>query len=184
LGRLDDARELARKAVALDPLSPWKHSRLGWISLDDERFEDAAASFQLALDLAPNAGSLHAGLAAARLLQGRKQEALSIAQAESTDGDRYGALAMIHHSLEHPAESDAALKALIDGYASMAQFQIAEIYAYRNEVDKAFEWLERAYAERDPGVTFVLTDRFLHSLHGDPRWQPFLRKMKLVDSHS
>ncbi|HXX84037.1 MAG TPA: MFS transporter [Casimicrobiaceae bacterium] len=46
-------------------------------------------------------------------------------------------------------------------------------------VDKGFEWLERAYARRDPGATYVLTDLFFRPLHGDSRWQAFLLKMGL-----
>ena len=87
--------------------------------------------------------------------------------------------AMIHHALGRPTESDAALHALIDGFGWTAAYQIAEAYAYRNEVDKAFEWLERAYAQRDPGVTYLATDALLRPLHADPRWQPFLQRMGL-----
>ena len=73
------------------------------------------------------------------------------------------------------------MHALIDGFGWTAAYQIAEAYAYRNEVDKAFEWLERAYEQRDPGVTYSATDVLLRpSLQGDPRWQPFLRRMGLA----
>jgi TolB-like protein/class 3 adenylate cyclase/Tfp pilus assembly protein PilF len=179
LGRVDEAREMARKAIALDPLSAQTHRQAAMIALIGEHLEDAAASFQLALDIAPNAGLNHGFLAVTRLLQGRKQEAMSIARAESHDVFRNLAFAMIHHALEQAAESDAALKALIDGFAWTAAYQVAEVYAYRNEVDKAFEWLERAYAQRDPGVSYVAQDLLLRPLRADPRWQPFLRKMHL-----
>jgi hypothetical protein len=88
---------------------------------------------------------------------------------------------MIHHALGRPAESDAALKALIDGFGWTAAFQIAEVCAYRNEVGKAFEWLETAYAQRDPGVVYSAVDPLLRPLHGDPRWRPFLRRLGLGD---
>ena len=68
------------------------------------------------------------------------------------------------------------MQTLIDRFGWTAAYQVAEIYAYRNELDKAFEWLARAYAQRDPGVTFSATDRFLRPLHADPRWQPFLQR--------
>ena len=57
---------------------------------------------------------------------------------------------MIHHALGHPAESEAALQALIDGFGWTAAYQVAEGYAYRNEVDKAFEWLERLMRNATP----------------------------------
>jgi TolB-like protein/class 3 adenylate cyclase/Tfp pilus assembly protein PilF len=178
-GRVDEALELIRKAVALDPLSVRTHRQAAMIAIMDERLDDAAASFQLALDLAPNAGLNHGFLAITWLLQGRGEEALAIAQAESHGVFRNLAFAMIHHALGHPAESEAALQAVIDEFAWTAAYQVAEAYAYRNEVDKGFEWLERAYAQRDPGAAYTASDVLLRPLHGDPRWQPFLQRMGL-----
>ena len=51
-------------------------------------------------------------------------------------------------------------------------------------VDKAFEWLEKAYAQRDPGVVYTAMDMLLEPLHGDPRWQPFLQRMHLAQVSS
>jgi TolB-like protein/Tfp pilus assembly protein PilF len=178
-GRVDEALELIRKAVALDPLSARTHRQAAMIALMDERFDAAAASFQLALDLAPSAGLNHAFLAITRLLQGRGQEGRGVAEAESHDVFRNLAFAMIHHAQGRAAESEAALQTLISGFGWTAAYQVAEAYAYRNEVDKAFEWLERAYEQRDPGVTYSGTDVLLRSLHADPRWQPFLQRMGL-----
>ncbi len=52
---------------------------------------------------------------------------------------------------------------------TIAAFQIAEIYAYRGETDKAFEWLERAYKQRDGGLSQMKGDPLLRSLERDPR---------------
>jgi TolB-like protein/class 3 adenylate cyclase/Tfp pilus assembly protein PilF len=180
LGQLEKARELAGKAIVLDPLSARTHRQAGMIYFMGDRLDDAATAFQLALDLSPKAGLAHAFLAVTRMLQGRADEALALAAAESHEVFRNVAFAMIHHALGHPTESDAALKALIEGFGWTAAYQVAEIYAYRNEIDKAFEWLERAYEQRDPGATFSATDRFLRPLHGDPRWKAFLQRMKLA----
>ena len=180
LGRRDEALELTRKAIALDPLSARTHRLMGMINVMADRLDDAAASFQLALDLGPGAGLHHAFLAIAHLMQGRGAQALPVAQAESHDVFRNLALAMIHHSLGHATESEAALQALIEGFGWTAAYQIAEAYAYRGEVEKAFEWLDRAHAQRDPGVTFSATDSLLRPLHADPRWPPFLQRMGLA----
>jgi TolB-like protein/class 3 adenylate cyclase/Flp pilus assembly protein TadD len=180
LGRVDEALDLLRKAVALDPLSAHTHRQAAMVALMSERFDEAAASFQLALDLAPKAGLNHAFLAITRLLQGRGQEVMEVAEAESHDVFRNLALAMIHHAEGRAAESDAAVQTLISGFGWTAAYQVAEAFAYRNEVDEAFEWLERAYEQRDPGVTYSATDVILRPLHGDPRWQPFLQRLGLA----
>src|SRR5207245_1660250 len=82
---VDEALELIRKAVALDPLSARTHRQAAMIALMCERFDEAAVSFQLALDLEPNAALNHAFLAITRLLQGRVEGALALAEAEATD---------------------------------------------------------------------------------------------------
>ena len=78
-------------------------------------------------------------------------------------------------------ESDAALAELIAKYGESAAYQIAEAYAYRNDKDHAFEWLERACRQRDAGLSSLRLDTLLQNLHGDPRWDAFLRTMGLAD---
>jgi len=182
LGRLDEALELIRRAIALDPLSARTHRQAALIYVMADRIDDAAAAFRLAIDLAPNAGLAHAFLAITRLMQGRNEEAVALAEAESHDVFRNVALAMIRYAQGRAAESEAALQTLIDGFGWTAAYQVAEVHAYRGDVEKAFEWLERAFAQRDPGVMFTATDRFLRPLQTDPRWQPFLQRMGLETS--
>jgi hypothetical protein len=58
---------------------------------------------------------------------------------------------------------------------------IADVYAWRGENDQAFEWAERAYAERDPGITWFKIDPNFRRLRADPRYQNLLRKMSLPE---
>ena len=145
------------------------------------RFEDAARSFQLTLDLNPKAGSAQAFLGLSHLLLGHVDEALAIAQVEPHDVFRNLALAMIHHDRGDRAASDAALADLIGTYGWTAAYQIAEAHAYRGETDKAFEWLDRAYEQRDPGIVFLLRDYLLRSLHADPQWLALVRRVRLPE---
>ena len=62
-----------------------------------------------------------------------------------------------------------------------AAYQVAEVYAYRNDKDHAFEWLERARRQHDAGLPILRADTLLPNLHGDPRWNAFLRTMGLAD---
>jgi TolB-like protein/Tfp pilus assembly protein PilF len=180
LGQHAKAIDLVRRAIALDPLSARTHRQAAMVYLMSDRQDDAAEAFQLALDISPNMGLNHAFLAIARLLQGRHQEALELARAESHDVFRNLALTMVHHAMGQPSESDTALRALIEGYGWTAAYQIAEAHAHRGEVDKAYEWLETAYAQRDPGVAYTAVDGLLRPLHGDSRWQPFLHRLGLA----
>lgn len=67
------------------------------------------------------------------------------------------------------------------GVAETGAYQIAETYAYRNDKDHAFEWLERARQRRDAGLPGLRADTLLANLHGDPRWNAFLHKLGLAD---
>jgi hypothetical protein len=73
----------------------------------------------------------------------------------------------------------AALSEHIDEFQKEGAFQIAEIYAYRGETDQAFERLERAYKQRDGGLSQMKGDPLLRSLERDPCYPAFLKKMKL-----
>jgi TPR repeat protein len=88
-------------------------------------------------------------------------------------------LVVVHHARGDPAQSDANLNPLAEQYGWTGAYQIAEAYAFRGDADKAFEWLDKAYAQRDPGMMFVASDLFLESLRGDPRWQAYVVRMKL-----
>jgi TolB-like protein/Tfp pilus assembly protein PilF len=182
LGQHDRALELIGKALALDPLSVDVHREAALVYLMSDRLEDAATSLQMAIDLNPKGGLAHAFLAMTRMLQGRGEEALAIAAEESHGVFRNLACAMIHHKLGNPAESEHALQAVIADWGWTAAHQIAEAYAFRGEVEKAFGWLETAYVQRDPGVVHSAVDEFLRPLHGDPRWLPFLHRLGLADT--
>ncbi|MEO6566663.1 MAG: tetratricopeptide repeat protein, partial [Casimicrobiaceae bacterium] len=181
LGDVDRALDLVTRAAAVDPLSAATHRQAAMIHLMGGHFDAAEASFQLALDISPSSGLNHAFLAFARLLQGRTDEALAIAGQESHAVFRNLALSLVHHKLGNAAASDAALQALTAEFAWTAAYQIAEAHAFRGEVDTAFEWLETAYVQRDPGVVYTAWSPALKSLHGDPRWLPFLTRLGLAD---
>jgi serine/threonine-protein kinase len=66
-------------------------------------------------------------------------------------------------------------------HAQEQAYQIAEAYAWRGEKALAFEWLERAYRQRDGGLSFIKIAPMLTSLHGDPRFRALLRKLKLPE---
>ena len=58
-------------------------------------------------------------------------------------------------------------------------YQVAEIHAYRSEIDLAFEWLERAEATNDSGLTDAITNPVMRSLHADPRWAALVARLRL-----
>jgi serine/threonine-protein kinase len=78
-----------------------------------------------------------------------------------------------------PAAADAALQNVIAKYGDGNAFQIAEIYALRKQPEPMFEWLERAWSNRDPGISYLLYDPFLTAYRHDPRFAAFCGKVGL-----
>jgi tetratricopeptide (TPR) repeat protein len=160
--------------------APFSHN-LGLALFHAARFDEAEAMCRKALELALQRPATHALLSSTLLALGRGEEALAEAMHEPDDAFRLWALAIVHHGLGHGAESEAALRELIDKNSYDGAYQIAEAHAVRGEVDAAFEWLERAYLQRDGGLAEMKVSTRLRSLHRDPRWRAFVKKMGLDD---
>ena len=79
----------------------------------------------------------------------------------------------------HFAAADAALQTEIARRATSDPYTVAQIYAIRNDADKTFEWLDRAWSYRDPGIASLLINPFLTRYKDDPRFAAFCRKVGL-----
>jgi len=176
-GRLDDAIALCRRAVEQDPLNAGSYSNLAQALYCAGRNAEAEQADRHALDLAPQSSAMRAHLALTLLAQGRSDEALAEAIREPDDVWRCWALAIVHHAAGRRAESDEALRTLVTAYAEDSAYQVAEVHAARGETSAALEWLERARVQRDTGLGAMQTSPHLRSLHGDPRWPEFKKKI-------
>jgi tetratricopeptide (TPR) repeat protein len=56
-------------------------------------------------------------------------------------------------------------------------FHIALIYSGLGEHNEALDWLERAFDQRDPKITFLKVNRKLDSLRNEPRFIDLMRRM-------
>jgi tetratricopeptide (TPR) repeat protein len=112
-------------------------------------------------------------------MQRQPEAALAAAQAIENPDDmmRLQGIALAEHDLGHRLESDQALEKLTSRWGHGAQYQIAQVHAWRGDADRAFEWLERAFRERDPAISFMRVDPALRGLRDDPRYAVLLRKM-------
>jgi hypothetical protein len=88
---------------------------------------------------------------------------------------------MVYFATGRKAESDAQLAEAIRHNGPSWPSEIARVYAFRGEKDRAFEWLDRAYDARDQDLYFIKGDPLLKKLEGDPRYKAFLRKMNLPE---
>jgi TolB-like protein/DNA-binding winged helix-turn-helix (wHTH) protein/Flp pilus assembly protein TadD len=180
LGNLDQATRLYEQVVALDPLRPNSYSGLEYLLYVGGRYEDAQATLQKALDLNPQATYVHLTMGEALIVEGKPQQALAEIEKEPIEWGKLTGQALAYHALGREQDSNAALASLIEKYGSAGAFQIAQVYAYRGESDRSFEWMERAYKQRDPGLPEIKTDPLLKNLRRDPRYTELLDKMHLT----
>jgi TolB-like protein/DNA-binding winged helix-turn-helix (wHTH) protein len=179
LGNLDQAIKLYEEAVALDPLNINSYSGLGYLLYAAGRYEEAQAALQKALDLNPQATYVHLTLDKILIAEGKPQQALGNIEKEPIEWGKFTGHALAYHALGREQDSNAALAALIAKYHNLAPYQIAQVYAYRGQSDKSFEWLERAYEQRDPGLPEIKSNPLFKKLHHDSRYRELLKKMHL-----
>ncbi len=179
LGRLDEALQLNRRAVDLDPLNAHSWEILAETEFFMGQLDEAAAHGKKALELNPDVVAAHMVLSQIYVMQRRPQDALPEIELVRYDSVRAFLYPIAYYALGREKESDAALSELIAKYHAGGAYQIAQVYAFRNQRDEAFEWLDRAYSQRDNGLIETKVDPLLKSLHCDPRFAAFLKKLNL-----
>jgi TolB-like protein len=178
LGLLPEALIAAKKATDADPLSGAAWNNLASILTDDGQFAAARQAVLRAQQINPASFWPPYHLAMIELLDGHPEKALTIAQTMRTPAI---ITAMAAYTLGRSDEAQRALNELLSRQPQIFAYQIAEIYAWRGENDRAFEWLDRGYAQHDPGLSYVKTDLFLSKVRADRRYSALLRKMNLPE---
>ncbi len=152
-GRVDEALDQLQKTLEMDPNFAATHQTLGWAYLNTGKNDEAIQEFQKALQLSgPNDTEYQVDLAFAYAAAGKKDEARQIL---------------------------ARLKKLNEqGFVPPGS--IAIVYGALGDLDQAFTWLEKAYKQHDPEITYIkVPRRRFEPLHHDPRYQDMLRRMGL-----
>lgn len=180
-GRLEDARRYCEEALRADPLSPLVHAVYGNTSFFSGRLDEAEAMRRRVLELSPGWLSGHFYLGRILLQKNEIEEALVEMRREQSAFWRLTGLAIVHHSLGQAEAADAALNELMRMPTDGAGYQLAQVYAYRGDIDAAFHWLDHAAAAHDAGLGFAGFDPLLARLHGDTRWRPFLERVGVAD---
>jgi len=178
-GELEPAIELTRQALATEPLRADWYAWLADYLAGLNRIDEAKRAIRRAIELQPAAVSYHTTLTVIEIQSGHAQAALAAAQQEPPGYWQDSALALARQIGRHRATADAALTALIDKDANIFAYGVAEVYALRNDPKATFEWLDRAWSNRDGGIQFLLYDPFILRYKDDPRFAAFCRKVGL-----
>ena len=179
IGQVTRAIEMTRQVIATDPLNARWHNWLGTYLTGYGRLDEAGATTRKAIDLQPAASGYHAQLAMIAVLRGNAAEALAAAQGEPPGVWREYALAFAAQAGADRAAADAALQNVIAKLSAWGPYQIAQLYAVRGDVDKAFEWLDQAWDAHDGGIQYLYIDPLILRFKADPRFVAFCRKVGL-----
>jgi len=177
LGRFDEALRLNRRAVDLDPLNAGSWESLGETEYFMGQLGEAVADVKKSLELNPDVFPGPVILGNIYVLQGRPQDALPEIERVRYEPQRAFLYAIAYHALGRKKDSDTALSELITKYDASNQYLIAEVYAFRNQSDEAFEWLDRAYGQRNAGLILMKVDPLLKNLRHDSRYVALLKKL-------
>jgi tetratricopeptide (TPR) repeat protein len=186
VGRFDEAIAEAKRAQELDPLSLNTNGYLGQVFLSARHYDRAIEQFQKTLDLDPNSGQSHLFLGMVYLPMGRYEEAISEFRRAKTlsVGYKPDVVALLGYAYAvsgrrgEAAESLAELDKLSNRH-HVAPFLRALIYAGLGEKERAFEWLEKSYRERDWHMWLLKVAPMLDMLRSDPRFTKLLTRMGL-----
>jgi TolB-like protein len=181
VGELAEAVTQGRRAAALDPLNAMSYLYLSFSLVALGELSEAESACRKALELSPEGLSFRYWLAMVLESQGKREEALAEALLDKADWSGLVSTACLYHLLGRSEESATALAKLTATNADTAPFQIAQAHAVRGEIDDAFAWLERAFDQRDAGVSMVKVCPWFNNIKGHPRWGAFLRKVGLED---
>ncbi|MGC2032915.1 MAG: TIR domain-containing protein [Steroidobacteraceae bacterium] len=181
LGQSDDAIRTYQEVLVHDPLSTDALRYLAWQLLYAGRLAESETVARRLIELDPAHGSVLDQLGHVYLARGDPRTALTLIEQESDEYWRSMSLPIVYRALGREADSVQALRSVEAKYGDQGAYQIAEVHAYRGEVDAAFEWLERAIVERDGGLTWIKVDNLVANLRSDPRYKTILRKMNLPE---
>jgi len=182
--RFDEAQQVLEDARRSDPLAASVNMNLGRLHLSANRAERAVPLLQTAVELSPQLALAHEQLGHAYLQLNARAEALaSFRRTAELSGPR-GA-ARLAYALAATGDDTAARKLvreIADRPDAVAHaFGLAMAHAGLGDGDAAFEWLDRAYAERDAFLHTVKVTSAFESLHTDARWDVLLRRIGLSD---
>jgi TolB-like protein/Flp pilus assembly protein TadD len=188
LGRVAEALRLARRTRELDPLSPELAMLEADYLIHAGQLDAAVILYERSIALEPDNPNPWFGLAEARFLQGRMEEAIEARRnAHRVAGDHRldGLLARAHgregylevHRTWVALQIEALKVRQVAGYVSPLDF--ARAYAQVGQADAAFEHIAAAFVDRAPGLVFLQVDRAWDAIRHEPRFAAAVQRVGL-----
>ena len=179
LGQFREAEKMARESIELDPLAYQARISLARVLFAEGKLDETEDAARKAAELQPTAAGNHRFQVFVAIQRGDGEAALREARLEPNEGYRRFELALAYYTRGERRAADEALAELIAKDRDFLAYQVAQVYAWRGENDKAFEWLQVSLDTHDTGTVSLLIDPLLHGLQHDPRYNSLLAKIGL-----
>jgi serine/threonine protein kinase/Tfp pilus assembly protein PilF len=168
--RFEEGLNELHTALSLDPLSAIVNTNLAATLFAAHRYPESLAQFQKTLERDPGFAPAHLKLGYLYTVTGRFGDAVSEVRK--------------FHPIEGSFAPDAkGYLSLVLAIASEDEWSphIAAAYALNGNPEKAFDYLEKAYAEQSVELVMGIRSPALDTLHSDPRYKGLVRRMGLPE---
>jgi serine/threonine-protein kinase len=178
-GRHAEALAEARRSRELNPLNLVQNALEGQFLLHAGRTDEALVQLRKMSELEPNFWMPHFIAASAYIEKGMFAEALAESEREHelSGGNVYPLAAYALAKSGKSEEARAALNDLLSETKYTPPYNIALLYNALDEGDEAMNWLEKAYRDRDPKMTFLKVDPKWNNLRNEPRFVDLMKRM-------
>ena len=185
-GRPEEAVTEIKRALELDPVSVTMNVDVGEILLYSRRYDEAIEALKKALEMDRHRPNVHHDLAEAYEQKGMEREAVAeYIEEDAVAGENQQVIAALREAYAGSGMRGFWRKKL-DSFKEKSKhsyfppFAIAEIYARLGEKDRAFIWLEKAYAEQSPLMLNLKNRAGLDPLRSDARFADLVHRIGLA----
>jgi eukaryotic-like serine/threonine-protein kinase len=168
---IDEGLDQYGIALSLDPLAPIVKTNYAIALMDARKYSEARQQFDQIFERDPMFGPALFYIAQMNATLGHWPDAVSefrkSAPPEALAGRSFS------------PDAQGFLNLMLEAGSDTLPANVAVAYTLVGNRDKAFEYMEKAYANQDDELAAVIRFPAFDSLHSDPRWAELMRKLGL-----
>ena len=179
MGRLPEAISQLQLALQLDPISSRAFVTSAFSYYFARQYDQALLQMQRAATLHHEPDEFTFPLAVIYVEKGMYGEAIQQFQKLGDQPHALGHMGNAYARMGREAEAREMISELQKHVQNtgVGRYEIALVYAGLGEKDEAFAWLEKSFAARDKGLTYLKIDPCLDPLRSDSRFQDLVRRV-------
>ena len=185
VGRYQDAIDEAKRGQELNPLSLIGNAQVGWMYFFARRNDEGAAACLKVIEMDPNFFSARRYYGLILEQKGKYEEAVEqLEKAREQSGGSPVVIAALGNAYALAGkrhEAEKIIEELLDTSKPRkgSAYDVAVVYAGLGEKERAFEWLDKAYVQRDDFLAYLKADPRFDPIRTDTRFDNLLHRIGL-----